>query len=273
MSMASPPTATMGPMEIAGPIAAPIHLGEEGAPQHRGIGDGGAGERREDRAPRDRDQGEPPRHAGDEPVHRVDRLARDPRMEHDLAHQDEEGDGEEGEALGGVDRVPHELLEADGAAHEGEGAGDVDREEGEHHREPQHHQRGEAADEEGEDRVPLHPPRPRRRRYRGRRRAGLRAAVPRAGAAFSRAAPLTAPRACRSDERRRRRPPRPGTRSGFVRGSQSASAERPGPGPGTPAAGPAAGGRTTRCTNIAASRRKTGGAAENSHHSGNTKVS
>ena len=63
-----------------------------------------------------------------------------PRVEHDLAHQDEEGDREEGEALGRVDRVADELLEADGAAHEDERPRNVDREEGEHDREPQHHE-------------------------------------------------------------------------------------------------------------------------------------
>ena len=228
----------MGPIEIAGPVAAPVHLGEEGAPEHRGVGDGGAGERGEDRPARDRDQRQASRDAGDEPVHRVDRLPRHPRVEHDLAHQDEKRDREEGEALGRVDRVPDELLEADRAPHEDERPRDVDREEGEHDREPQHHEDDEAADEDGQDLVPLHPP---------------------------------------ISPRRDGTPSRPAARPAAESGSgsdpasgQSASAERPEP---RPAPAPASGGRTVRRTKIAASRKNTGGAAEKSHHSGKTKVS
>ena len=149
-------------------VAAPVHLREERAPEHRGVGDGGAGERREDGAARDCDQREAPRHAGDETVHRIDRLPGDPGVKHELAHQDEQGNGEEGEALGRVHGVAHELLDPDRAAHERVGADEIHREEREHHRQSQHHQGHEATDEDGEDLVPLHWPLPRRPCYRGR---------------------------------------------------------------------------------------------------------
>src|SRR5690606_12213599 len=106
---------------------APLQLlGQHHFAHDRRVGDGRAGERGKDRAGRHRDDGEAPGKPPDQRINRPDGAVGDTGLEHNLAHQDKQGHGDETEFGDGEDELHRHAGEANLAAEKKENADDVD---------------------------------------------------------------------------------------------------------------------------------------------------
>jgi hypothetical protein len=136
-------------------VTAPPHFSKQHGSQHGRVGQGGAAQGGKENSRARGQQAQTPRETAQPPIHDVDRVVGDARVKHQLTHEDEQGDGREGEGRERGKDLEGHLLKPHGP-HEDESPCKVDQEEAEGDRKSrgQHHEQPE--DEETQDGPPFH---------------------------------------------------------------------------------------------------------------------